>query len=530
MRTLRALAVRTRAQRSDTQSSPVERSLERVQSEKRREYLRRALALGAVSALPWRFGPALAAATAARVIIVGGGLAGLAAAHMLAQVGIRARVFEGSPRVGGRCWTERRAFDDGQIAERGGELIDTSHDAIRTLAASFALPLDDLLETEPKGSEAAWMFDGAPYPLDIAAADMAQMLTRLDADARCLEMYLPTFRRHTPAQRALDQLSAADWIATRVDGGLKSRFGRLVANAYMEELGGDLAEISAVTVVALLMATPHDTFSPYEESDQRYHIRGGNDQLVRMLAERVEAQIEMGTRLTALVRNDRGQVRLAFARDQARQDAIADRVILALPFSLLRDVDLERSAFRARKLRAIRELEMGRNTKLQLQFRERAWLRANGNGETRIEGSYLTSWDVTRAQSGEAGILNFFSGGTLAVRAGDGTPEERARDAIVDVERIYPGIGALWNGKVIRNAWDRNPWSRGSYSLLKPSQYTSFHGIEWEPEGTVYFAGEHTSEASSGYLNGAIESGQRAATEVLASLGVKISRNMQRAA
>jgi monoamine oxidase len=408
MQTLRALAVRTRAQTWDAQASSAARALERVKNEKRREYLRRALAIGAASALPWRFERAFAATPAARVVIVGGGLAGLAAAHALALAGVRARVFEASPRVGGRCWTERRVFDDGQIAERGGELIDTSHDAIRLLAAAFALPLDDLLDVEPQGSEPAWLFDGTPYPLAVATADLAQMLTRLDVDARCLDPDLPTFRRHTPAQRALDQLSAADWIATRVDGGLSSRFGRLLANAYREELGGDLAEISAVSVVALLMATPHDRFSPYEESDQRYHIRGGNDQLARMLAERVEGQIETGTRLTVLSRIDRGRVRLTFARDQATPEEIADRVILALPFSLLKEVDLERSSFRPRKLLAVRELGMGRNTKLQLQFRERIWQRANGNGETRLEGSYLTGWDVTRAQPGNAGILNFF--------------------------------------------------------------------------------------------------------------------------
>jgi monoamine oxidase len=219
-----------------------------------------------------------------------------------------------------------------------------------------------------------------------------------------------------------------------------------------------------------------------------------------------------------------GRVRVTVARDEATRDEIADRVILALPFSLLKEVDLDHAGFRARKLAAIRDLGMGRNTKLQLQFRERAWRASNGNGETRVTGSYLTSWEVTRAQSGAPGILNFFSGGALAVRAGDGAPEQSARIALADLERCYPGLGALWNGKVIRNAWDRHPWSRGSYSLLKPGQYTAFHGAEWESEGAVHFAGEHTSDASSGYLNGAVESGQRAAREVLASLRVRHAR------
>ena len=300
---------------------------------------------------------------------------------------------------------------------------------------------------------------------------------------------------------------------------MQSRLGNLIANAYIEELGGDLPEISAVTVVALLRATPRDRFSPYEESDQRFHIRAGNDALVAALASRVESQVEPSMRLTAITRLPDGRMRITVARDAATRDETADRVILALPFTLLRDVDLTRSGFRPLKLAAIRDLGMGRNTKLQLQFDERVWRARNGNGETRVTGSYLTSWEVTRAQRGTAGILNFFSGGTLAVQAGDGTPEESARRALADIERCYPGITPSWNGKVIRNPWDRHPWSRGSYSLLRPGQYTAFHGVEWEPEGTVHFAGEHTSDEFAGYLNGAVESGQRAAREVVASLG-----------
>ena len=91
--------------------------------------------------------------------------------------------------------------------------------------------------------------------------------------------------------------------------------------------------------------------------------------------------------------------------------------------------------------------------------------------------------------------------------------------ALADLERIYPGIGAQWNGRVIRNAWDRYPWSRGSYSLLKPGQYTAFHGVEHLPEGRLHFAGEQSSEAWYGYLNGAVESGLRAARDVTRAAG-----------
>jgi monoamine oxidase len=297
----------------------------------------------------------------------------------------------------------------------------------------------------------------------------------------------------------------------------------LLANAYVEEIGADLGEISAVTVVDLLRGSPQDRVSPYEVSDQRYHVRGGNDLVVQRMASALEARIETSARLVALARRADGRYRVAFARDAATREVTADHVILALPFTLLREVDLSAAGFRSRKLAAIRELGMARNTKLQLQFADRAWVAQGGNGETRVEGSYQVSWEVSRGQPGTAGILNFYSGGMAAASAGEGSAEDRARDALADLARIYPGIGARWNGRVIRNAWDRHPWSRGSYSLLKPGQYTTLHGIEHQAEGRVRFAGEQSSQEWYGYLNGAVESGLRAAGEVLRA-GVATAR------
>lgn len=485
----------------------------------RRTFLARAGALalsgaGIVQA-PWA-----QAATGSRVVIVGAGLAGLTAAHTLAKAGVRATLYEGSPRLGGRCWTEYRAFAGGQVAERGGELIDTSHEAIRALVAELGLALDDLIAAEPAGSEPVAWFAGAPYAIADIDRDFAQVLPALARDAAVLGDDLPTWNRHTAAQRRLDRTSAGQWIAANVPGGGESRFGQLLANAYAEELGGNPDEISAVTVVSLLAGSPKDRFSPYEESDQRYHVRGGNDQLVTKLAAGVDSAIETNARLVAIARRADGRYRLVFLRDGAEREDIADRVILALPFTLLRGVDTRHAGFGARKRQSIAELGMGRNTKLQLQFDERFWLATRCNGEYRLRGAFETTWDVTRAQDGAAGVLNFFSGGAEAEAAGLPPLADCARTALAGLAQVAPQAPALWNGRVIRNAWDRNPWSLGSYALVKPGQYTSFYGIEAAREGHVYFAGEHTSIESQGYLNGAVESGQRAAGEVLASLRV----------
>lgn len=491
----------------------------------RRAFLRNASLLATAAGLPRAVG---AATRRSRVVIVGGGLAGLAAAYALSRAGVAADLFEGSGRLGGRCLSERHAFADAQVAERGGELIDTPHESIRALAADLGLELDDLTASEAPGAQPRFFLDGAPYAMSDVERDFAAVRPRLAADADLLGDDMPTWRTITPAQRQLDRMSARQWIDARVPGGMQSRFGRLLANAYTEELGGDPDEINAITVVSLLAGSPADRFSPYEESDQRYHVRGGNDLIVSRLAERVSGQIATGTRLMALARRSDGRYRLLVLRDGVEREEIADRVILALPFTLLRGVDLTQAGFPARKMRSIVELGMGRNTKLQLQFDQRFWLDpANvppANGEYRLQGAFQTTWEVTRAQAGRAGILNFFSGGSTAVAAGLPPMDAIAETSLGELSYYVPAAVPLWNRRVIRNAWDRNPWSLGSYALVKPGQYGAFYGVEGERVGHVYFAGEHTSMASQGYLDGAVESGQRAAGEVLASLGLRATR------
>jgi monoamine oxidase len=83
---------------------------------------------------------------------------------------------------------------------------------------------------------------------------------------------------------------------------------------------------------------------------------------------------------------------------------------------------------------------------------------------------------------------------------------------------VLPGLTAKWNGLATVDYWLGNPNSRGSYSCYRKGQYTLFGGIEGVPEGRCHFAGEHTSVDSQGYLNGAIESGERAAREILRSV------------
>src|SRR5262249_11276187 len=195
-------------------------------------------------------------------------------------------------------------------------------------------------------------------------------------------------------------------------------------------------------------------------------------------------------------------------------------VVLALPFSLLRKVDYSKAGFNAVKVQAITQLPMGTNSKLHVQFNSRYWYGLGNNGNTFADTGYQNTWEVTRAQPGTTGILVDYPGGTVGASfsQSNGSPAKRAQTFLAQIDPLLPGLGSQWNGRATIDYWAGNPWSLGSYSYWKVGQYTGFSGAEKEASGNCHFAGEHTSQDSQGYLNGAVETGQRAANEILAVL------------
>jgi monoamine oxidase len=219
----------------------------------RREFLREAGAIGAAataaSAL-WRI-PAAAGASAPRIVVVGGGLAGLTCAYRLKQAGYVAKVHEASDRLGGRCWTIRGVFAGGQLAEHGGELIDQGHTQIRHLARELDLKLDNLLSAEANGTEPLYYFDGAAYTYDEATADIKQVWQKIHSDVSAAS-YPTLFDNFTQRGFELDNMSIIDWINESVPGGTGSRLGQLLDVAYTIEYGAESSEQSSLNLLYLL--------------------------------------------------------------------------------------------------------------------------------------------------------------------------------------------------------------------------------------------------------------------------------------
>jgi len=450
------------------------------------------------------------------VVIVGAGIAGLTAAYRLRQAGVPFRQFDAQNRVGGRMLSLRDFFPDGQVCELGGELIDTPHASIRALAAELGIALDDL-SVEPSGMAMETLYFGGAKRTEVELVEAFRpVAARMAADTSAVGDE-PTMRDPAGAT-GLDSESVAEWLER---SGVTGWVRDLLRVAYTTEYG---LEIDRQSSLNLLLMIESDPFRIFGESDERFHVRGGNDLITSALAERVQDAVEPTTVLEAVALRPDGRYACAFARNSGTFEVTSSDVILAIPFTLLREVRLDVDLPPAKR-RAIDELGYGTNAKLMIGFGGRVWRERHGsNGSTFSDLPFQLVWETSRAQSGQAGILTNFTGGDHGVEIGTGSASARAAEVVLDLERIYPGIaGDRMGMREARMHWPTHPWVRGSYAGYLVGQWTTIRGVEGEPVGRLRFAGEHCSLRAQGFMEGGCETGDRAAREVLAARGVRVS-------
>ncbi len=451
------------------------------------------------------------------VVIVGAGIAGLTCAWRLRQAGIPVRVMEAQSRTGGRMYSLRDHFADGQVCELGGELIDTGHSHIRALAAELGIPLNDLATDDPALDETVWHVEGAKRSEEDVVAAFLPIAGRILDTLRPFGDEFDPVASDPQGAESLDRMTLAEWLDRE---GVSGWMRKLLDVAYTTEYGLETDRQSALNF--LLMIDPAaPPFRIFGDSDERFHVQGGNDRIVRTLADRVADRIETDTVLEAVTRRADGRHTLTFRRDSGVRTVIARHVVLALPFTLLRDVELD-VPMPSAKRRAIAELGYGTNAKLMIGFSSRPWRERHGsNGSVVTDLPFQLVWETSRMQSGRAGILTNFSGGNHGLRVGQGTPAAQADALVRDLEKIFPGVAAAREGmKEVRFHWPTNRWVRGSYASYLAGQWTTIRGLEGESLDTLHFAGEHCSLDAQGYMEGGCETGEQAAERVTAALGV----------
>jgi monoamine oxidase len=435
-----------------------------------------------------------------KVLVAGAGLAGLAAARSLERAGAAVTVVEARDRVGGRVHT-LRGFEHGQHAEAGADLIESEQTHVLDLAAELGL---DTVRILARG----WGFYGS------SSSGRRQRRNQVDTFERAAELLQPEIAAYKAAGSRWDSAVAA-WLARQSvqDWIDRTGPGRDLAAGLQGLRGFFLADADRVSLLQLV-----DQFASDEipGAAEMFRLRDGNDSLPAAIAAGLRAPVLLKTAVTRIER--RGSRFRVSVRGRQQNQLTADYVVVALPATTVRDVEFV-PALPQPQWQAISTLRYGNATRVLLQFERRFWKHL---GRPSAYGSDLATgavWDGNEQQGARPGILSLLAGGT-ASRELCRIIDRRGWSALVRRLAWLGTPSTLLHGVAAR--WDRDRWVKGGYAVFDPQFDPALRAWLARPAGRIVFAGEHTSMQWQGYMNGAIETGKRAALEVAAMAGLGV--------
>jgi monoamine oxidase len=500
----------------------------------RRDFTKSVLA-ATTAAATWSVAPAAIAAAvggdpmdrrtigpriAGNVAVVGAGLAGLSCSYELARLGVNARVFEASDRVGGRCASLRGVFP-GQVVERGGEFISGAHHTMVGYARGFGLELERYSQLT---GDNFYYFGGRRYSEAEVVEEYRAFAASIREDLKTLNR--PTADSFSQNDALFDYMSLDDYLSLHGAGPL---LRGLIGSAYLAEYGAGIDELSSITFLRFVYGDKRSKLAPFGvHSGELMRVVDGNDRIATGLADRLPTPVTLGHRLLAVRKLSGGKLRLSFAAGSRTVQRDYDAVVMTLPFSVLRDVDLHPSLELPEwKLQAIATAGMGDHSKLLVGFQRPLWQGNPGlNGTGFSDRAFMRStWEANPSRSSAShAVLAGYVGGAQARAMSAATLQSDAGAFLDNLEQVLPGARDAaardGSGQVLAHTenWSSNPWSRGSHSCNRPGYFTTSANNEAKPVGNLLFAGEHTSSFYEwqGFMEGAALSGLRAAGEVLA--------------
>jgi monoamine oxidase len=442
------------------------------------------------------------------VVILGGGLAGLAAAFELKRAGHQVTILEARKTAGGRVRTLRN-FAEGLYAEAGPNSFPQNHQFTFGYASDFGLPLalvfkfglDSLAHV--RGNRFRIAPGGtAEIPFPLKSNERQAGVYNLPA------LYLGDLMREVGNPRKdgwpPDSLRAIDGLTLKqLLGDLGASEGAidLIEASQLGLSGFGLDSISALDGV---LTEAIASGAPF------YEITGGNDQLPKAFKKRLKKQFKKKS-VVLRIEQDESSVTVTYSRNGVTETITADRCICTLPFPVLKNIEVS-PAFSVEKLRAINELKLTPITRAFLQFRSRVWEQDRLDGFGITDLSIQNTYSPTLTQPGNRGILAAYTGGQRALDLGAMSENDRQDLVLRRMGNLFNGLNSQYESGTSQ-IWHEDQWAKGAFTYFEPGQITSLLPIAQRPEGRIHFAGEHTS-AWHGWMNGALESGNRAAEEV----------------
>jgi monoamine oxidase len=445
-----------------------------------------------------------------RVVVIGAGMAGLVAAYELKRAGHAVVLLEAQHRVGGRVST-CRSFAPGLYAELGAMRIPRVHELTLAYCGVFGLGLRPFVMGNPKtlvyvGGQRMTMKDAEldpnQLPFELAEHERGRTYTELwdEATRDVVERYR---REGESALAAIieeyDRYSIREFLQHRgwSEGAI--------------ELYGVMSFREANMNAAVIEQLREIVGRAFEDMQE---IVGGFDLLPNAFYSHLKENVRFGANVHAIEQAG-DSVTVRFKTESGRFSETADYAVCAIPFSILRDIEVA-PAWSREKQKAIRELNYNPSTKILFQTRTRFWERTDGI----VGGTTSTDLPIRRIcypshsdpSEPRGALLASYTWGQDALRWGGMDEETRLEEALEDVAKVHPEIVDEYEVGA-SHAWYNDRWARGAFALFEPEQETRLQDHIVRPEGRVRFAGEHCSLWHA-WIQGALESGIRAAREI----------------
>jgi len=466
----------------------------------RREMLQRSFAAGAALLISERFSGPLQAG-AGRVVVIGAGFSGLAAAYELGRAGYEVTVVEARNRVGGRV-ISFSDFVPGKNVEGGGELIGSNHPAWNAYAKQFGLQFLDVFEED---LEAPIVLNGKKITAEQSEQlweEMEKAFNTIVGDAAKVDADAPW---RAGGAEALDKRTLGDWI-NRLNA---SPLCKTALHTMMMADNGVVTEWQSY--LGNLAMVKGGGLEKYWTESEVYRCRGGNQQLAAKLVAAVGApRVLTRMPVRSIAMSDKiGRVTLANGKVLE-----AEHVLLTAPPSVWNKIAIDPV------LPAALAPQMGTNIKYLLSLKSAVWRRSEMGPELLSDGPVSLTWHATDGQKGAGGeAMVAFSGGPPADICREWTAVQRDRNYLAELNKVYRGIP----GSFVRSRfmdWPSDTWSKGSYSFPAPGQVTAQGPTLRYGIGRLHFAGEYTSYAFMGYMEGALHSGAAVAKRIAEKDGV----------
>jgi monoamine oxidase len=425
-----------------------------------------------------------------RIIVVGAGFAGLACAYELRSRGYVVTVLEARNRVGGRVLS----FKDmagGKVVEGGGELIGEKH--VHPLwwqyAEKFKLDLRKIVWDEK--NESPIIIDGKKITEEEGkkiTEEMEIAKESLNSAAREVNAERPW---ETPNADALDAQSMGDWIRT-------VQVGDLAKKAIRAEFeGNEGVALERMSYLAFLAMIKGAGVESYWDDAETHRCAQGNQALADRFVKELGNRVQLGKPVVSIVTGNQR----VMVTTQDGQRLTAEDVVLAVPPSVWNKIRF------TPELPAALKPQMGVAIKYLAGVKKRFWKDAGLTSEALTNADISMTWEATEGQDrGEEAVLTCFSGGPAAERARSRGAVERDAKYRADITAIYADYPENATSARFMD-WPADPWVMAAYSFGAPRQMRTVGPALHKGMDTLHFAGEHTSWAFPGYMEGGLHSG-----------------------